>query len=372
MSGFVVPRADEHQNEYVPANAERLLWLTGFSGSAGTAIVLDDKAALFIDGRYTEQVKSETDRAIFDLRHVSQDSPTEWLGRNLKAGDKVGYDPSLHTPDAVEKFPQAVKKAGAEFVALSGNPIDRVWRDRPSSPVGTITLHRSRYAGESASAKLARVREAMKGVDGLLITDPHNLAWIFNIRGADVSHTPIPLGFAYVPAAGQPAVFFKAAKLSPSAGESLASQTTLHDPDTLASFVEKLGRQGLRVAFNSATVPAALTQTLERAGGKAEIGPDPITLMKAAKNKAELAGSRAAHERDGACFARFLRGSMSRPRAADLPRSMRSRRSRHSAAQAGCLRTYRFPRSQAPARIRPFPTIGSVKRRTARSNAESS
>ena len=163
VSGLLVPRADEHQNEYVPANAERLLWLTGFSGSAGTAIVLEKSAALFIDGRYTEQVKSETDPVIFELRHVAQDPPTEWLGRNLKASDKIGYDPSLHTPDAVERFVQAAKKAGAELVPLSGNPIDKVWRDRPPSPVGTIALHRSRHAGENASAKLARSPRSDEG-----------------------------------------------------------------------------------------------------------------------------------------------------------------------------------------------------------------
>ena len=306
VSGLVVPRADEHQNEYVPANAERLLWLTGFSGSAGTAVVLEDKAALFIDGRYTEQVKSETDRAVFEPRNIAQDSPTDWLGRSLKAGDRLGYDPGLHTHDAVERFAKAAKKAGAEMVALSGNPIDQVWRDRPPSPAGAITLHRSRYAGENAAAKLARVREAMKGLDGLLITDPHNLAWLFNIRGSDVSHTPIPLGFAYVPASGQPAIFVKAAKLSATVSDSLGAHVSLHDPETLAGFLENLGRRSQRVALDAATAPAALTQTLERAGGKAEIGADPITLMKAAKNKAELAGSRAAHERDGAAFARFL------------------------------------------------------------------
>ena len=306
IAGIVVPRADEHQNEYVPASAERLLWLTGFSGSAGAAVVLREKAALFVDGRYTEQVKSETDRSVFEIRHVADDPPTEWVRRNLKAGDKLGYDPALFTPDAVARFARAAEKAGAEFVALSANPVDQVWRDRPPLPEGAITLHRTRHAGENSAAKLARVREALKDAHGLMVTDPHNLAWLFNIRGADVAHTPIPLGFAYVPAEGQPALFIKPGKLSAATSESLGAQATLLDPDTLVSFVESLGRRGLSIAFDSATAPALLTQTLERAGGKAEVGADPITLMKAAKNKAELAGARAAQERDGAAFVRFL------------------------------------------------------------------
>ena len=306
VAGIVVPRADEHQNEYVPASAERLLWLTGFSGSAGAAVILKDKAALFVDGRYTEQVKSETDPSVFEIRHIAEDPPSEWARRNLKAGDRLGYDPLLFTPDMVAKFARAAEKAGAEFVALPVNPVDQVWRDRPPQPEGAVTLHRARYAGENSAAKLARVREALKGADGLVVTDPHNLAWLFNIRGADVAHTPIPLGFAYVPASGQPTLFFKPGKLSPPAGESLGAQAELADPDALVAFVEGLGRGGLRVAFDSATAPALLTQALERAGGKAEVGADPITLMKAAKNKAELAGARAAQERDGAAFVRFL------------------------------------------------------------------
>jgi Xaa-Pro aminopeptidase len=306
VDGFIVPRADEHQNEYVPSSEERLLWLTGFSGSAGAAVVLKDKGALFVDGRYTEQAKAQTDRAIFELRHVVDDPAAEWIRRNLKPGEKLGYDPRLHTPDTVARFSAAAEKAGAGLVALPANPIDAVWRDRPEPPLGIIAQHRGRFAGESATAKIARVREALMGAAGLLISDPHNLAWLFNIRGSDVAHTPLPLGFAYVPADGRPIIFIDSRKLSPVIREALLQQAELMEPDALVGFVGQLGGPGVRVAFDAATSPALLTQTLERAGGKAEIGADPITLMKATKNKTELAGARAAHERDGAALARFL------------------------------------------------------------------
>ena len=162
LAGFIVPRADEHQNEYVPANAERLRWLTGFAGSAGIAVVLKDAAALFVDGRYTAQVKTQADGSVFEFRHVVNDPPSEWIARKLKPGDKLGYDPHLHTPDAVARFAAACEKAGAGLVAVDVNPIDAIWLDRPAPPVGAITPHKLRFAGEGVSEKIARVRQAMK------------------------------------------------------------------------------------------------------------------------------------------------------------------------------------------------------------------
>ena len=305
VTGFIAPRADEHQNEYVPPCAERLLWLTGFSGSAGIAIVLKDRAALFVDGRYAEQARAQTDRSVFELRNVVDDPPGEWISRNLRPRDKLGYDPRIHTPDAVSRFSAACKSAGAELFALPTNPIDAIWRDRPQPPLGQVTLHKGRHAGEGAVTKIARARAALSS-DGLLVSDPHNLAWLFNIRGADIAHTPLPLGFAYVPVSGRPVIFFDSRKLAPAVRDALGQQVELMEPDALAGFVERLGGRGLRISFDAATSPVWLTQTFERAGGKAEVGADPITLMKAAKNKAELAGARAAQERDGAAIARFL------------------------------------------------------------------
>ncbi len=306
LSGFIVPRADEHQNEYVPANAERLLWLTGFAGSAGVAIVLTDKAALFVDGRYTEQAKAQVDGGVFAILHVVSEPPTDWLARVLRRDDRLGYDPRLHTPDSVRRLSAACETAGAELVATPRNPVDTIWRDRPGAPMGAVTPHKTRFAGEPSTAKVARVKEALKRADGLLISDPSNLAWLFNIRGADVSHTPLPLGYAYVPRDGRPVLLINSQKVSPSARDRLGDHIELADPDTLVALVERLGGQGAHVVFDGATAPALLTQTLERAGGRADVGADPIGLMKAAKNKAELVGAKAAHERDGAALARFL------------------------------------------------------------------
>ena len=307
LAGFIVPRADEHQNEYVPANAERLRWLTGFAGSAGTAVVLKDSAALFVDGRYTEQVKNEADASVFEFRHVTEDPPSEWIARHLKAGDKLGYDPRLHTPDAVARFAAACEKAGAGLVAVDVEPDRRdlglIGRPRRSA--------RSRRTSCDSRAKArrrksTRVRQAIGSSQGLLISDPHNLAWLFNIRGSDVSYTPLPLGWAYLPLEGRPVLFLDGRKLTPATLKSLSRHADVLEPDALLKFVEDLGRKGARVAFDAATVPAYLTQAIERAGGKADIGADPITLMKAKKNPAELAGARAAHERDGAAMTNFL------------------------------------------------------------------
>jgi Xaa-Pro aminopeptidase len=306
LSGFIVPRADEHQNEYVPANAERLRWLTGFAGSAGVAVVLKDAAALFVDGRYTEQVKTEADASVFEFRHVTDEPPAEWIAQEIKPGDKLGYDPRLHTPDAVARYAAACEKAGAGLLAVDSNPIDAIWQDRPPAPVGAIMAHKLRFAGESTAAKISRAREAIAPSRGLLISDPHHLAWLFNIRGSDVSYTPLPLGWAYLPLQGRPVVFLDGRKLTAASRQNLSRHAEILEPDALLKFVEDLGRQGARVAFDVATAPAYLSQAIERAGGKADVGPDPITLLKAKKNAVELAGARAAHERDGAAMTNFL------------------------------------------------------------------
>jgi Xaa-Pro aminopeptidase len=306
IQGFIVPRADEHQNEYVPANAERLLWLTGFSGSAGIAVVLKDKAALFVDGRYTEQANLQVDASLFELQHAIENPPSEWISRHLRPGDRLGYDRRLHTPDAAARFDSACRKAQAQLIALDANPIDTIWKDRPGPPLAVITVHKARFAGESAAAKIERVRGALAGVDGLLVTDPHNLAWLFNIRGGDVSHTPLPLGYAYIRAEGRPVLFLDSRKLSDAVSDSLGELAERLEPGDLEPFVGQLGQNGAHVLFDAGTAQASLTAALEKAGGKAEVGKDPVSLMKAIKNKAELAGARAAHQRDGAAMARFL------------------------------------------------------------------
>jgi Xaa-Pro aminopeptidase len=306
LDGFIIPRADEHQNEYVPASAERLLWLTGFSGSAGVAVVLMDRAAIFVDGRYTLQAPEQVDVAVFTPQHVIDEPPTGWIEKHLRRDGRLGYDPWLHTPDSVERFALACKNAGGELVAVESNPIDAVWKDRPAPPLGAVTRRKPSFCGENARAKIARVRAAIKSGDGLVVSDAHDVAWLFNIRGADVAHTPLPLTFAILPVEGRPTLYVDGRKLSNAVRTYLSELADVEEPDRLLGDLTALGAGGKRLAFDAATAPARLTQALQGAGGKAEVGATPIALMKAAKNSAELEGTRAAHLRDGAAVARFL------------------------------------------------------------------
>jgi Xaa-Pro aminopeptidase len=306
LDGFIVPRADQHQNEYVPASAERLLWLTGFSGSAGLAVVLMDQAAIFVDGRYTLQAPDQVDVSVLTPLSLINEPPPGWIKQHLPRGGRLGYDPWLHTPDAVERFARAARSAGGELVALDSNPIDAIWADRPAEPLGAVTRHRLRFCGERSPAKIARLRAQLKAVDGLVISDAHNVAWLFNIRGADVAHTPLPLAFAIAPLTERPTLYIDGRKLSAETRDYLSALADLSEPGRLLADLAELGAQGKRLAFDAATTPARLTQALQAAGGVAEIGDDPIALMKAAKNSVELDGARAAHLRDGAALTRFL------------------------------------------------------------------
>jgi Xaa-Pro aminopeptidase len=306
LDGFIVPRADEHQNEYVPACAERLLWLTGFSGSAGIAVVLLDRAAIFVDGRYALQAPEQVDVEIFAPLHLIEEPPTAWIEKHLRRGGRLGYDPWLHTPDMVERLSLACANAGGELVAVETNPVDSVWTNRPTAPLGAVSRHKLRFCGEDSTSKIARVRAAIKSGDGLVVSDAHDVAWLFNIRGADVAHTPLPLGFAIVPVEERPTLYIDERKLSDHVRPYLAKLADLAEPIRLIGDLASMGARGRRLVFDAATVPARLTQALQGAGGKADIGVDPIALMKATKNKTELAGARAAHLRDGAALCRFL------------------------------------------------------------------
>jgi Xaa-Pro aminopeptidase len=306
LDGFVVPRADRHQNEYVPPAEERLAWLTGFSGSAGLAIVLKSKAAIFVDGRYTLAVQDQVDTSVVTPVALASQTPEAWIGANLGAGQKLGYDPWLATPGQAARLEKAAKAAGAELVALGTNPIDLVWKDRPPAPCGAITLRGARLAGETAAKKLARAAAAMGKADALFISDPHSLAWAFNIRGADVAHTPLPLGFALVPKTGHATLFLHAKKLTAAAQAALSKFAVIASEDSVETVLAALGKAAKTVLFDAATVPARLTQGLASAGGTADLGPEPLALMKARKNPAELRGTREAHLRDGIAVTRFL------------------------------------------------------------------
>jgi Xaa-Pro aminopeptidase len=308
LTGFIVPRSDRHQNEYVPASEERLAWLTGFTGSAGAAIVLRERAVLFVDGRYTLQVREQVDTSLFAIEHLVETPPDRWIETNLTSADRLGYDPWLHTVESAERLAKACAAAGATLVAVEPDLIDAIWSDRAAPPLGPITLHDLRFAGEAAEEKLARIRAELAKLraDALVVSDPHAVAWAFNIRGSDVAHTPLPLAFAVVPQAGRPALFVDGRKLSNDVRDRLETLADVREPADFVQALAALGQAHKTVRLDQATAADALARLVTSHGGKVARGPCPIALMKAMKNQAEISGARAAHIRDGVAVTRFL------------------------------------------------------------------
>jgi Xaa-Pro aminopeptidase len=308
IDGFIVPRADRHQNEYVPPSEERLAWLTGFTGSAGAAVVLAKRAAIFVDGRYLLQVRDQIDTSLFAVEHLVENPPDKWLEANLPKGARLGYDPWLHTADNAEKLAKACAAAAATLQPAEPNPIDSVWADRPAPPLGRVTVHELKFAGEPAAEKLKRVQAEIGKLkaDALIVSDPHNVAWAFNIRGADVSHTPLPLAFASVPREGRAAIYIDGRKLSNETRDYLETLADVREPGAFAAELKRLGAAKVDVRLDSATAADALARAISDAGGTVTRIADPITAMKAVKNATEIAGSHTAHIRDGAAVANFL------------------------------------------------------------------
>ena len=308
LSGFVVPRADQQQNEYVPPSEERLAWLTGFTGSAGQAIVLPQAAAVFVDGRYTLQAAKQVDRKAWSIEPLADPPPESWLTSHLKAGDRLGFDPWLHTSAGAERLAAACARAGAELVAVDSNPLDAVWTERPAPPLGPVTVHGAQFSGEAEAEKLKRIRLeiAKLGAEALVLSDSHAVAWTFNIRGADVSHTPLPLSYALVPKDGRPTLFIDHRKLSNSARDHLEQSADVEEPDALAPKLTELAQRGATIALDSATAADALSRLISSAGGKPLRGSDPVSLLKAVKNITEIEGTRNAHRRDAIALVRFL------------------------------------------------------------------
>ncbi|MCL4766955.1 MAG: M24 family metallopeptidase [Hyphomicrobiaceae bacterium] len=307
VDAVLVPRADEHQGEYVPASADRLKWLTGFSGSAGTAVVARRAAALFVDGRYTVQARAQVDAGELEVLQVPQARVSEWLCEKLEPGAAVGFDPRLHTVGEIERLTDALADRKIKLKPLGRNPVDRIWGpDRPAPPTGKISPHPLRYAGLSAEEKIAALQKGLKAEsqDAVVLTLPDSIAWLFNIRGSDVAHNPVPLAFAIVPAQGKPELFVVREKLDAEARAHLRF-AKVSDPSTLGDRLARLKASGKRVRLDPDTASWWFARQL---GGPRRIqrGQDPCILPKARKNAAEIEGARAAHLRDGAAFARFL------------------------------------------------------------------
>jgi Xaa-Pro aminopeptidase len=306
LDGFLIPRADEHQGEYVPKRAERLAWLTAFTGSAGAAAVLTDKAAVFVDGRYTLQIRQQTDTSLFEPRDLVEEGPAGWIAHALPKGAKLGYDPWLHTQGAVEHLRIAADKAGGTLVALDSNPIDAVWDDQPDAPTAKATIQDMNLAGESAEAKRTRIAEEIKAqdADAAVITLPDSVCWLLNIRGGDVPHTPFALSFAIQNADGSTDLFMDERKSSPELLQHLGNAVHLRQPSEFAPALAAL--KGKSVIADPTTASSAIFDQLTAAGAKIRRAADPVQLPKACKNPVEIEGSRKAHIRDGAALSNFL------------------------------------------------------------------
>ncbi|MBX6368101.1 MAG: aminopeptidase P family protein [Rhodospirillales bacterium] len=306
VAGFIVPRADEHQGEYVPPCAQRLAWLTGFTGSAGLAIVLRDKAAIFVDGRYTLQAAGQVDSAFYQHRHLTEEPPADWIAANLAPGEALAYDPWLHTLPELERFRAAAEKAGGRLVPLDSNPVDAVWTDRPGPPMAPVESHDLAFAGESAEAKRTRIAESLEkaGVAAAVLTQPDSIAWLLNIRGGDVEHTPLPLSFAIVRRDRTVELFIEPRKLSPGLDAHLGNAVSVAPPEAFGPALDRLA--GQRVLVDPASAAAWVFERLEAAKAEVRRGQDPCLLPKACKNAVEIEGARRAHRRDGVAVVRFL------------------------------------------------------------------
>ncbi|MDX8435103.1 aminopeptidase P family protein [Mesorhizobium abyssinicae] len=308
LDGFIVPRADEHQGEYVADRSARLKWLTGFSGSAGVAIVLSDRAFVFVDGRYTLQVRSEVDLDIFAIESLIDNPPATWIKDNLGKGARLGFDPWLHTLSEVKALKASAEQSGATLVPLDQNPIDIIWKDQPEPPVAPVEIHPIGFAGELAKDKLARLAAAIDkdGATHAVLTDPSSIAWVFNIRGGDVPHTPLALGFAILAADGKHQLFMDQRKFPRMVAAYLTQLADLHEPGEFEAAVVALAKGGARIALDPVLAAERLRMLVEDNGGSVVSAPDPARIPRATKNQAEINGSRAAHRRDGAAVAKLL------------------------------------------------------------------
>ena len=306
LTGFVVPLTDEHMSEYVGGYAQRLAWLTGFEGSAGSAVVLADKAAMFIDGRYTLQVRDQVDGALYDYVAVPATPTTDWLAVNARAGDRIGYDPWLHTRGWVTAATVALEPAGAKLVAVNVNPIDRVWSERPLPSSAQLEVHPDALAGETSAAKRARIAAWLdaRGADAVVVSALDSIAWVFNIRGTDVTHTPVALAFALLHADHSADLYVDADKVPATVAAHLGDDVRLHPKAAFGEALEGLG--GRTVVADPVSAVAAIFGHLAAGGARVVEARDPCVLPKAVKNATEIAGSRAAHVRDGAALTRFL------------------------------------------------------------------
>ena len=308
LKGFLVPHSDEHQDEFLAPPAERLAWLTGFTGSAGVAIVLEKAAALFVDGRYTLQARAQTDATLFEVLQTPDAKASSWIAEKLSKGAVIGYDPALHTIKEIERLTETLAKSGIKLTPVDANLIDLIWQDRPKPSAAEIVPHGLEYAGKSAQDKIRDVQARLKdeNIDAVLLTLLDSTAWLFNIRGGDIRHTPVALAFAMVPARGKPTLYIDPAKVGDNVKGALREVLDLAEPAALMDKLKVLGEARARVRLDPDSAPIKFAQALQADGVKFVPGQDPCIHPKAIKNEVEIKGARAAHLRDGVAMVRFL------------------------------------------------------------------
>ena len=307
LDGFVVPLTDEHMSEYVGSYAQRLAWLTGFQGSAGSAVVLPEEAAIFTDGRYTIQVRQQVSPTEWSYQSVPETSVAKWLQENAPNGARIGYDPWLHTADWVKQATKTLAAKGAELVAVSRNPIDAVWADRPEPSKARLIVQSEKLAGKSSAEKRHEMADWLvkEGADAAVLAALDSIAWTFNVRGADVTHTPVALAYALVNADGTADLFTESEKVGEDVAKHLGNGVRLHERDAFEPYLKSLS--GKLIAVDPERSVAAISQALEQGGARILSRRDPAVLPKAIKNAVEIAGHEAAQARDGAAVSRFLR-----------------------------------------------------------------
>lgn len=305
LDGWLVPRADDHQGEYVAPYAERLRWMTGFDGSAGMAIVLKDRAALFVDGRYTLQAKKQVDTQLFEVIHILDRTAGEWLAQNA-AGKSIGFDPWLHTENEIQRYQQACAGLGTEFVAMDGNLVDDIWPDQPMMPTDPVLVYEDSFAGLTSQEKRHRLGQGMQlhGMDAAVLSNLDSIAWLLNVRGSDIPCTPVVLSFAVLHQDGEVDWFVDSSKIDAQVKAHLGLNVHFHPYDGFAAVAECF--KGKRVLYDPKTGPIEMKQALLAAGAEVVNGDDVCLLHKACKNEVELNGTREAHKRDGAALVEFM------------------------------------------------------------------
>ncbi len=307
VDGYLVPHGDEHQGEFNAPYAERLKWLTGFTGSAGLAIVMNDTAAIFVDGRYTLQVRDQVDGRLYQYRHMIEEPASAWICETAKHHHKIGFDPRLHTPAGLHRLEEAAMKVGAALVPLADNLIDKIWKDQPKRPQAPVMVYPEKFAGRSSAEKRRLIADVLKAehIDAYFFTALDSIAWLFNIRGGDVEFSPLTYAYALLFSDGKAILFIDPAKITPEAKAHLGPDVRLAPYDGLDHELTLLDKSVGMLGLDRDTGSRWAYDRLA-AGRKVKVTADPCTATKARKHPVELQGVRDAHIRDGAALARFL------------------------------------------------------------------